>query len=62
MRTVKHLFSTPEEAVAFVIGVDWANDSALEHQGTHQRADHVEVVYTDEDHTSDATFDHRRNR
>lgn len=58
MRTVIHRFDTAAEAAAFVEGVDWVNDSAIEFTGYAEEG--VVAVFNDEDHGNEPlTVDHR---
>ena len=69
MREVRHVFDTTTEANAFVIGVEWVNDSAIEvvdiEVGDDVLGPRSTVLCSDEDADDtfccdgDAEFDHR---
>lgn len=55
MRTVKHQFDTRAEALGFIAGVEWVNDSAVEIVDIELGPnDSFVVVTTDEDGEGDA--------
>lgn len=56
-RTVKHEFATTTEANAFVIGVAWVNDGAIEVIDI-EVGDTSVVVCEDEDGDEDVFFSH----
>jgi hypothetical protein len=67
MRTVQHIFRTPEEATAFEIGVEWVNDSAIEIVNVitgniESYGDCTIVICEDDDgdEEDNLTFDHRK--
>ena len=63
MRTVTHIYFTSTEANAFVDGVQWVNDSAVEVQdiqdGEDEDGPFAKVICLDEDGEEDKVFDHR---
>ena len=64
MRQVRHIFSDNREAQAFICGVNWVNDSALEAidalVGTDEDGSLIATVMViDEEGDDDAEFDHR---
>jgi len=61
-RQVTHLFDTKAEALAFIAGVEWVNDSSITYDG-YGALDKDEyaaaAVFLDEDADFDETIDHR---
>lgn len=53
-------FDTVLEANAFEKGVEWVNDSSIEHQGYSNKG--RSLLYTDEDGTNDTVIDYRKSK
>jgi hypothetical protein len=66
VREVLHVFDTTTEANAFVVGVEWVNDSAIEVidilVGDDELGPRSAVLCHDEDGEFDVEFDHREDR
>lgn len=64
-RTVKHTFDTVAEANAFVDGVEWVNDDAIEcvdiEVGTLDNRPAATVICIDEEGDIDTDIDHRED-
>lgn len=66
MRQVRHRFHTADQANAFICGVNWVNDSALEaidvEVGTDEGKPVATALINDEDGgDEDAVWDHREH-
>lgn len=59
-RIVRHVWPTTTTANAFVIGVEWVNDGALQVVDIEIGDTTTVVVIEDEDGELDETFDHTK--
>lgn len=56
-----HIFPSEDTALAFMAGVDWVSDSAIEWVAGPTDQDGAWIVeYEDEDGVENLTFDHRQ--